>query len=224
MKVKETSYLGVQDSVSTSEQRLATSTILANSVSQHGKKSGMASLKTSKIGIGSSQERTVRVFTSSSCTETATTTFVKSTLANVESISLFALPFTSSYTKSSLIVKEGASSANTIISTEHIRTLAAFSNSTDSSWNYTENYVEEKATGIFTAPFHKSDASLSGNTMYLSTIVSLLHSTHSSNHSSTQTSTVKESSATGYLTRKFFTSNTPLIAYAPALGTRQLSS
>lgn len=90
MKVKETSYLGVQDSASTSEQRLGTSRTLANSVSQHGKRSGMALLKTSKIGIGSSQERTVRVFTSSLRTETATTTFVKSTLANVESISLSA--------------------------------------------------------------------------------------------------------------------------------------
>ena len=219
-KVKEIPRVGVQDSVSASEQRLVIS--LSNSVSPDELSSEMASLKTSNTGVSSSHESTAGVFTSSFATETATTAFAKSFLAMVESISLSASPFTSSYTKSSLVFKESVSSEETIISTG---TFATFSKSTESTWNYTESYSKGKVTGIFTASFHKSDAAISRTTVYLSTIVSVsLYSTHSSNHLSTQTSAVEESSVTGYLTTKLSTSETPVIAYSPTLGTRQLSN
>lgn len=207
----------------TSEQRFVTSRILLTSVSQDEKSSEVASLKTSNTDMGNSQERTSRIFTSSFLTETVTTPSAKSFL---ESTALSASPLTSPYSKSLLVVKEGTSSQDTKISTKRFRTLPVSSKSAESSWNSTESYSKGKATGIVTAPFRKSDASISRTTrVHLSTIVSLLHSAHSSNHFSVQTSAVKESSVTGYLAlTKLSTSKTPVIAYSPMPETQKLSN
>ena len=218
---KETSHIGVQDSVSTSEQRLVTSRIISTSESQDGKSSEVATLKSSNIDVGNSQERTAGIFPRSFLTETVTTPFATSFL---ESTALSASPLTSPYSKSLLVVKDGISSEDTKISTKRSRTLPAFSKSAESSWNSTESYSKVKATGIITVPFHKSNGSISGTTVYLSTIVSLIHSTHSSNHLSAQTSAVKESSLTGYLATKPCTSKAPVIAYSPMLGTQKLNN
>ena len=205
----------------TSEQRLVTSRIISTSESQDGKSSEEATLKSSNIDVGNSQERTAGIFPRSFLTETVTTPLTTSFL---ESTALSASPLTSPYSKSLLVVKDGISSEDTKISTKRIRTLPAFSKSAESSWNSTESYSKVKAAGIITAPFHKSNGSISGTTVYLSTIVSLIHSTHSSNHLSAQTSAVKESSLTGYLATKPSTSKAPVIAYSPMLGTQKLNN